>query len=191
MKKKRAIVAAIAVAGIAVIGGTFAFYADQASFSGIFNLGSPQVEFTETFESPNYWKSCDVTPKTLIITNKTDYPVKARFKMEQYWKASGSTSTDHTTELPLQYQNADVAIIGFQNDDDWEFDGEWYTYKTTLQKGESTNSLLKDVTFNCTQNFAGSIVYSDDGSTGYTAAGDYTNAKFHLFITAQTNQVTE
>jgi alternate signal-mediated exported protein len=185
--KKKHLVAGVALAGLlAAVGGTVAYFKQTASFDNQFKLANGTVEYTENFESPTNWKSCDETPKTLVITNKTDEPVAARFKMTEYWKASGSTSTDTTSELSLIYQGQRVAIINLQNENDWERDGDWYVYKYTLQKNQSTSSLLKSVTFNCAVNFAGDMSYSADGKTSTTDTTDYQNAKYHLDITAQT-----
>ena len=106
--------------------------------------------------------------------------------MTEYWKAAGSTSAGQTSDLSLTYQNQNVAIINFQNENDWEKVGDWYVYKGTLNENESTSSLLKSVTFNCDVNFAGDITYSADGKSGSTNTTDYQNAKYHLDITAQT-----
>ena len=185
-KKKNLIIAGVALASVAAIGGTIAFYSDQVVFNNDFKLGAGTTEFVETFESPTNWKSCDETPKTLVITNKSDVPVAARFKMVQYWKEDGSTSAGQTSDLSLTYQNQNVAIINFQNQSDWEQDGDWWVYKGTLQKNQSTSSLLKSVTFNCSINFAGAVTYSTDGKVGTTGTNVYQNARYHLDITAQT-----
>lgn len=189
MKKKNTF-AAIGVLSVAAIatGGTIAFLHDSVPFENSFQLGAGETEYVEAFESPNNWKSCDTTPKELVITNKSDIPVRARFKIEDYWKKAGSTSTDHTNEISPVYQGQNVAIINFQNQDDWEQKGEWYVYKNVLQKNQSTSSLLASVTFNCDINFAGEMVYSSDGKSSTTSTNDYQNAKYHLFVTAQTLQ---
>lgn len=186
MKKKRIIVIAALAALVALVGGTVAYYSDSKQFGNLFKLAADNIEYVETFESPNNWKSCDETPKTLVITNKSATPVAARFKMTEYWKAAGSTSTGQTSDLSLTYQNQNVAIINFQNENDWELVNGWYVYKHTLNENESTSSLLKSVTFNCSVNFAGDVAYSADGKSGTTNMTDYQNAKYHLDITAQT-----
>jgi alternate signal-mediated exported protein len=186
MKKKR-IIAVAALAGIVtLVGGTVAYFSSSSSFDNQFNLASGNVEYVETFESPSNWKSCDETPKTLVITNKSDQPVYARFKMTEYWKARNSTSTGQTSDLSFYYDGARVAIINLQNENDWEKQGDWYVYKQALQKNESTSSLLKSVTFNCEPNFAKGVDYTEDGKSGTTSANEYEAAKYHLDLTAQT-----
>ena len=114
MKKKRIIVIAALAALVALVGGTVAYYSDSKQFGNLFKLAADNIEYVETFESPNNWKSCDETPKTLVITNKSATPVAARFKMTEYWKVAGSTSTGQTSDLSLTYQNQNVAIINFE-----------------------------------------------------------------------------
>lgn len=187
--KKRTLIAVLALLGVsAAIGTTVAFLSDSVNFNNDFRLAEGETEFVETFKSPDNWKSCDTTPKELVITNKSDVPVVARFKMEEYWKRNGSTSTDHTNEISPTYQGHKVAVINFQNQNDWEQKGEWYVYKNVLQKNESTSSLLASVTFNCDINMAGAMSYSQDGKSATTGVNDYANAHFHLNIAAQTIQ---
>ncbi|MCQ2570820.1 MAG: BsaA family SipW-dependent biofilm matrix protein [Candidatus Saccharibacteria bacterium] len=186
MKKKRVLAFIALTALVATVGGTVAYYSNVFEFDNNFKLGSAVTEYVETFESPDNWKSCDTTPKTLVITNKSNTPVAARFKIEEYWKKAGSTSTGHDSDLSSTYMDEKVAIINFQNEGDWEKKGDWYYFKRTLDEGESTTSLLESVSFNCNVNFAGDVVYSEDGKTGYSTTNDYQNAKYHLYITAQT-----
>lgn len=187
--KKRTLIAVLALLGVsAAIGTTVAFLSDSVNFNNDFHLAEGETEFVETFKSPDNWKSCDTTQKELVITNKSDVPVVARFKMEEYWKRNGSTSTDHTNEISPTYQGHKVAVINFQNQNDWEQKGEWYVYKNVLQKNQSTSSLLASVTFNCDVNMAGAMSYSQDGKSATTGVNDYANAHFHLNITAQTIQ---
>jgi alternate signal-mediated exported protein len=190
MKNKKPIIAGVAAIGVLLIGCTAAYFTDEWSKDNHFQLGDSDTEFIETFDSPTNWKSCDVTPKELVIKNKSGAPVTARFKMEEYWKVNGSTSEGKISDLSLDYQGERVAIINFKNEDKWELRDGWYTYKTVLQPGDSTDSLLESVTFNCNQNFSGATTYSDDHKTGTTQTTDYQNARYHLFITAQTNQAT-
>ena len=191
MTKKRLIIASAALIGVGLIGGTIAYLQDSNFFDNKFVASEAATEFTEVFDSPQNWKSCDVTPKEFTITNKSDTPVTAKFKMEEYWKRKDSTSTDHRSELDMNYNGEPVAIIHFKNQSDWTLDADgWYTYKDTLGKNESTSSMLESVEFNCNQNFVGGVNYSTDGLTGETIGTDYEEATYHLFITGHTEQVT-
>ena len=186
MKKKRILVVVALAVLIALVGGTVAYYSDSVFFGNTFTTTSDEIEYTETFESPQNWKSCDTTPKTLVITNKSDTPVAARFKMAEYWKVNDSTSAGETSDLSLSYKNQRVAIINFQNENDWEQKGDWWVFKGTLNKNESTSSLLASVTYNCNVNFVDGVTYSADGKSGTTNVNPYDNAIYHLDITAQT-----
>lgn len=189
MTKKRLIIATAALISIGLIGGTIAYLQDSNFFDNKFKLADASTEFTEVFDSPQNWKSCDVTPKEFIITNKSDTPVTAKFKMEEYWKRKNSTSTDHTSELDLSYNGERVAIIHLKNESDWTLGGDgWYTYKDTLGKNESTSSMIESVEFNCNQNFVSGVSYSADGLSGETVGSNYEEATYHLFITGHTEQ---
>jgi len=184
--KKRILALIALLAGVAAIGWTIAYSRDQTIFNNDFKLAKGEVTYTETFKSPDNWKSCDEEPKELVITNNSDVPVNARFKMKGYWKKNGSTSTNQNNEISPVINGQEVAIVNFQNENDWEQKGEWYEYKNVLQKGESTSSLLKSVTLSCDLNLSGEVSYSQDGKTSISGDSVYSNAKYNLDLTAQT-----
>lgn len=192
--KKRILALIALLAGVAAIGWTIAYSRDQTIFNNDFELAKGEVTYTETFKSPDNWKSCDEVSKELVITNNSDVPVNARFKMKGYWKKNGSTSTNQNNEISPVINGQEVAIVNFQNENDWEQKGEWYEYKNVLQKGESTSSLLKSVTLSCDLNLSGEVSYSQDGKTSISGESIYNNARYKLDLTAQTiasNQKTD
>ena len=193
VKNKRALViAGVSVVALGVV-GTIAFNRDSMFFANLFRLPSDVVEFSEAFDSPNDWQPCQEIPKTAIATNKNASPRYVRMKINEYWRAKNTQTptTDHeTTDLDLTWTDNGVekhyAVINTQNDDKWELGSDgWYYYKTTLAQDESTDSLLKSVTFNCEVNTVGEIRYSVDGTVGETIPSDYAEANYHLFITFQ------
>lgn len=184
--KKRILALIALLAGTTAISWTIAYSRDQTIFNNDFELAKGEVTYTETFKSPDNWKSCDEEPKELVITNNSDVPVNARFKMKGYWKKNGSTSTNQNNEISPVINGQEVAIVNFQNENDWEQKGEWYEYKNVLQKGESTSSLLKSVTLNCDLNLSGEVSYSQDGKTSISGESIYGNARYKLDLTAQT-----
>ncbi|MBR3378393.1 BsaA family SipW-dependent biofilm matrix protein [Candidatus Saccharibacteria bacterium] len=193
LKKKRT----LAIAGVSVlclvIVGTIAFNQDSIFFNNLFKLADDNVEFVETFDSPDDWQPCQEIDKTAIATNKNATPRYVRMKINEYWRTKDTTtpSTDHeTTDLPLTWNDSGTdkhyAVINTQNDDKWELKNDgWYYYKTTLAQNESTLSLLKSVTFNCEVNTVGEIRYSVDGKTGESVPTEYADATYHLYITFQ------
>ena len=187
----------LAIAGVSVlmltVVGTIAYNQDSMFFANLFRLPSDNVEFSETFDSPEDWQPCQETPKTAIATNRSDTPRYVRMKINEYWRTKNTTTSasDHeTTDLPLAWTDSGVekryAIINTQNDDKWELGSDgWYYYETALSKDESTLSLLKSVTFNCEVNTVGDVRYSADGLIGETIPTDYSEATYHLYITFQ------
>jgi alternate signal-mediated exported protein len=187
----------LAIAGVSVVAlgvvGTIAYNQDWMNFANIFRPASDVVEFSETFDSPDDWQPCQEIPKTAIATNKNASPRYVRMKINEYWRTKNSQTptTDHeTTDLALTWMDNGVekhyAVINTQNDDKWELGSDgWYYYKTTLAQDESTDSLLKSVTFNCEVNTVGEIRYALDGSTFEGVSSDYADANYHLYITFQ------
>ena len=193
LKKKRT----LAIAGVSVlclvVVGTIAFNQDSIFFNNLFKLADDNVEFVETFDSPDDWQPCQEIDKTAVARNKNTTPRYVRMKINEYWRTKNSQTpaSDHeTSDLPLTWDDSgttkNYAIINTQNDDKWELkrDG-WYYYKTTLAQNESTLSLLKSVTFNCEVNTAGEIRYSADGKAGESVPTEYSEATYHLYITFQ------
>jgi hypothetical protein len=114
-------------------------------------------------------------------------------KINEYWrtKDTQTPTTDHeTSDLPLTWDDNGTtkhyAVINTQNDDKWELKNDgWYYYKTTISQNESTDSLLKSVTFNCEVNTVGEIRYTAGGTVGEDVPSDYAEANYHLYITFQ------
>ncbi|MBR3322873.1 BsaA family SipW-dependent biofilm matrix protein [Candidatus Saccharibacteria bacterium] len=192
LKKRTLAIAGVSVLCLVVV-GTIAFNQDSIFFNNLFKLADDNVEFVETFDSPDDWQPCQETPKTAIARNKNSTPRYVRMKINEYWreKNSQTPASDHeTSDLPLTWDDSgttkNYAVINTQNDDKWELkrDG-WYYYKTALSQDEETLSLLKSVTFNCEVNTAGEIRYSADGKAGESVPTEYADATYHLYITFQ------
>lgn len=189
IRQKKALFA-LAIVAVVAIGGTIAYHTSRGAFNNLFNLGYWQNETIETFDSPTDWKTCDVTPKTVVAKNTGNVPVAVRLKYEEYWKATGSTSTDHQTELPLLDGDSDpIAVVNLQNQADWEDGGDgYYYYKYSLAPGQESNSMFESVTLNCKNDFGGvndncTIVGNTKSCTKNN--NQYEDATFHLYITVQ------
>ncbi len=173
--KKRTIIAVSALGVIGLIGLTFAVSQDHTFFSNNFKLAGYQTLFTETFDAPQNWKTCETVDKTITATNDTDSssPVSIRIKLEEQWLAA-----DGTTELPLvsAASGLTMAQINFTPNSGWTQNGNYYYYDTDLAKGATTSSLITGVTLNCNANLS----VTEPGSDGAYADGTY-----HLKITTQ------
>ena len=181
LNKKPIIAIVIGLVVVATVGATIAYRGDIARFFNQATLGESGATFTEEFVSPDNWKPCDTQPKTVIATNTTNKPIQVRVSYEEFWKAQDDTN------LPLKQNDLSVAIINFDNQEDWTLNGAWYYYKEPLQPGESTSSFIQSVTFNCAYNMGSDeLNVCDDEGNCTTPANAYGNAKYHLKVTIQT-----
>ncbi len=192
IKNKKAIIAIAAAVIVVGVGGTIAYLSTTATFGNNFQTQKYVTEFVEAFDSPDNWKPCDETPKTVTVNNKnTVGNVVARMKLEEYWKLANSQSAGHNTDLPLIKDGVQVAVINFADNwqNDWELhqDG-WYYYKREIAPNSSASSLLKSVSFNCNYSPVSGVQYSDDHLSGETIVDEYGGAHYHLYVTIQTAQ---
>lgn len=173
--KRRLLVFAIPVIALIGIGGTIAYNRNRSTFTNNFKLAGYQTLFTETFDAPQDWKTCETIDKTITVTNDADSsgPIAVRIKLEEQWLAA-----DSTTELPLvsAASGLTMAQINFTANSGWTKQGSYYYYDTDLAKGATTSSLITGVTLNCDANLS----VTEPGSDGVYADGTY-----HLKITAQ------
>jgi hypothetical protein len=182
LKKKRALVAILALIVVGLVAGTIAYNYDRSIFTNIFGVQDFKTEFIETFDSPDNWQPCDEIPKTVIAKNDSGVRVNVRLSYEEFWKAKNGGS------LPLTRNGVKLAIINFQNEDDWELRSDgWYYFKAGLAPGESTNSLFKSVKLDCSANFGGENICTETetGKTCQKEADEYADAEYHLKITVQ------
>ena len=184
-KKKIILFAALALS-LGAIGFSFAFGQDIANYLNSFKVAEYKVVATETFTSPSDWSPCGEIPKEFVIKNEGATPVAVRIRYSEYWRNAADTDN-----LPLEKDNVRLAIINFQNEDDWELNADgYYYYKTTLAAGASTSSLFKSVKLNCEANLGKDNVCSrtDTGSVCVKPNDEYEGAVYHLVITGETIQ---
>jgi len=176
---------------LTLIGTTFAFYADRASYNNSLQLAADTATFVDTFDAPEDWTPCTETPKTATATNTNEEERWVRMKIDEYWRTADSQTSadDHTTsDLPLSWTDNSgthrYTIINTQNTEAWaRGDDGWFYYRTALAKDETTLSYLESVTFNCEVNLAGEVRYSVDGKTAESIPSDYANAQYHVYVT--------
>lgn len=170
-----------------LISGTFAVSQDSAVLRNLFHLGYYKTVNFEEFVSPDNWKTCDVTPKTVNVRNESNMKVAVRISYEEFWKAA-----DGETDLPLEKDGVTLAEIIFQNEDDWELRGGYYYYKADLESDQTTSSLFEAVKLSCDANLV-----SDEQTCTQTATGTvctdpderYNGAHYHLKVKIETIQV--
>jgi len=185
-RKNGPIIAGMLMVLVGIIGATIAYYASSDQFTNVFSTKPYVMEVREVFESPDDWTPGTTTSKTVIATNKGDIPAAVRVKLTESWVDSTNNP------LPLKdASNVTAAIINFNNTN-WEKDGDYYYYKTSLAKNASTTSLIQSVTFNpAVQISTSHNCVTDDTThttTCTTATSGYGGGKYTLQIDVETVQ---
>ncbi|MBR3378434.1 BsaA family SipW-dependent biofilm matrix protein [Candidatus Saccharibacteria bacterium] len=169
LKNKRPIVFVCVLGAISfVIGGALAVSRDRANISNEFELADFRTVFTETFDSPENWLTCETVDKEITVKNESSLSSAVRVKLEEEWISSDGI------RLPLvsNVSGNQMAVINFTENSHWTQDGLYYYYNDNLDENEETvDSLISGVTLNCDANL--------DEDT------EYANATYHLTITAQ------
>ncbi len=178
--------AIIAVGILGIIGSTIAFNSDFTIFSNLFHTKDHVATNIEDFTPPTDWITCEEVPKTLVTRNDSNHDIYVRLAYDEFWKASNGT-----TNLPLVKDGIRLANISFQNQNDWELKADgWYYFKQALAPGESTTSLFRAVTLDCSASLGGDNVCTETptGIVCEKPADPYENSQYHLKITVQTTE---
>ena len=185
--KKVLPIIAVALAAVGVIGIVFAYSNDSSTMPNLFAVADYTVAYTEDFTAPQNWQPCEETPKTFVVKNEGNAPMNVRIRYEEHWRNKVDTQ-----DLQPVKDGVTLAIINFQNEDDWilKSDGYYY-YKEPLEAGESTSSMFKSVTLNCDANFDKDNICTKtaNGTVCEKPADEYEGATYHLRIIAETKQV--
>ena len=184
IKRKGALFAVLFTSIFALIGLTIAFNSDLKIFGNLFKAGAYEAEYREEFTSPTDWTPCTETPKLVTVKNNSPVNVKVRLKYDEFWRNKADTQ-----DLPLIKDGTTLAVINFQNEDDWEQHGEWYYYKEDLAPEAVTSSLFKSVTLDCNANLAVEKVCHETPNGAVCEEPDDDDAydKYHLAVTVQTS----
>ena len=199
-EKKNLIIILILLVG--VVGITLAYFSNSTSIDNLFSTKKYGSTITEEFISPDGWLPGDETSKSIVATNTGEVDQAVRISYTEKWLDSNNnelngwihedgTKSSHTTEEELSSDER-VAIINFDNNDDWTYKDGYYYYNYRLQPNESTSSLIKSVTFNpktklddtCTS----SISNGKKTVTCNSSGSDYDNAIYTLTFTIETVQ---
>ena len=188
MKNYKPIAFSLLIIGVlCVIGYTIAYFTTSDSFDNKFYASDYVVEVEETFESPDHWEPGDTTPKEVIATNRSEFPVAVRVKLTPSWEdANGDPLPIFDTDDNL------AAIVNFTDNytSKWNYIDGYYYYLNPLEKDESTTSLLDSVTFNKKVN-SGSTTncQTTNGVLKCTSTlNDYAGGKYKLKVDIETCQ---
>lgn len=141
MKNKKALIALALVALIGVVGGTFAYFTSNTTFTNKFTTGTYSTSVTEEFVSPDNWTPGTKTTKKVNVNNTGSVSIVARAKYTEKWTAADGTTLDGVRDG----QRVAQFTIGSK----WvkATDGYYY-YKDTLNTNETSSDFISSVTFN-------------------------------------------
>ena len=164
------------------IGVTIAYLQSTDTFENIFNAGTYSVITHEEFTSPDNWAPGDTTPKTITTTNEGTIPVRVRVKLTETWTSSNDGN------LPLESYGIKLAVINFDNTEDWVKDGDYYYYVGELNPNETTSSLIQSVTFNPIYQGDVTCTTVNNVKTCESSSDGYSGGTYTLNITTETVQ---
>ncbi|MBR1937056.1 MAG: BsaA family SipW-dependent biofilm matrix protein [Bacilli bacterium] len=185
LKNKKSLIFIVLVFVVFLVLGSFAYLLSTDTFENIFSAGIYKTVTREVFQSPTNWTPGDETPKTITTKNEGTIPVRVRVKLDESW-----TSRNNET-LSLEYNNEKVAIINLDNQNDWLYKDEYYYYTKELAPGESTESLLKSVTFNPNVEADVICTFENGVNTCESTGNGYDGATYRLNITTETVQANK
>ena len=185
MKKKKTLIAIVALLLVVVVGATFAYFQSNSTFVNIFNTGTYRIVTTEVFESPSNWVPGQEIPKTITSTNEGTIPAAVRVSYTEQWL--DSNDQDITNSI-----TSGTAIINLDNTSSWIQEGNHYYYKYILEPQQTTKSFIKSVTLNPqigSGNGEMQCTTSQDGLTqDCVATNSALGATYKLTITKETVQ---
>jgi predicted ribosomally synthesized peptide with SipW-like signal peptide len=146
MKKKKSLVAIVAVLLVVVVGATFAYFTSSATFNNQFNLGNYSITTQEVFTSPDNWAPGDTTPKILTATNNGSIDAAVRVSYTEEWTDDNGDPVD-SSNIPN-----DAVTINFTTPSDWTESNGYYYYNYILKAGNTTSSLIESVSLNSNLN---------------------------------------
>jgi len=182
MRKKKLLIAIVALILIAFVGTTFAYFQSSTSFINEFNTNKYKVITKEVFSSPDNWIPGEEIPKTLVAKNKGTMDSAVRVSYVEKWE--DSEGNDITNEM-----NKGDVIINFDNQSDWEKVGNYYYYRYILEPEEQTTSFIKSVTLNPNLGDETICTTSQDGTTtSCKSATPSIGGKYFLTVTIENVQ---
>ena len=185
-RNRKPIVFVCLLLAVVGIGFTIAYNSDSSVISNGFGVAGYKTSVSESFVSPLNWSPCDEAQKLVTAKNESSVDVSVRLKYNEYWLAS-----DDITRLPLEKDGVRLALIVFQNEDDWELkDDGYYYYKSALAPGATTSSLFEKVVFNCEANMSGEQTCTEtaSGIVCEKTVDGYEGAHYHLNVRVETAQ---
>lgn len=125
MKNKKAVLGLAALAAVAVIGGTWAYWNQDLSAVNEFETGQYDTEITETFTppTPGEWVPGVEVEKKVTVTNKGNVKLAALATINQVWVRTENVidTSDDNKENPIPPKAGDYFDLMFENDGKLEY----------------------------------------------------------------------
>lgn len=174
MKNKK-VYGLVGVAALAAIGGTFAYYSAEQTFTNPFNTTNYGSQATEKFNpaDSDEWKPGAEVDKDIYATNTGDGDVWVRIKFDEIWKTAGG-DVAHASSVNGVYNNL-FDITTFDADEVPEALDHQYDAKDGKVTNDAGDQDMGTVVFknyaNTTQDFteAKKWFLADDGYYYYTS----------------------
>ena len=124
----------LSLAALLVVGGTMAWFTDDAEVKNNFTAGTVIVGIEEEFEGDENWAPGDVTDKDVNIKYTGSKDAYVRVSITPVW----------ADQLPID--NVDL-IFAADFDNYWVKSGDWYYYKGIVEKDQVLDHFLEQVRF--------------------------------------------
>lgn len=170
-KKTKHIIIILALALLAVIGMTIAYYTSRNDFKNEFSVAKPGVAVVEEFNPADDWVPGEEKTKEAWFTNSGEIDMLLRFHVDVAWEAdtAPANAKEAAEVVTLNRDSAfENNFVSFT-----ENDKVYYYYKKVLKPGEATTNVLDSVTF------------SSDLSNDHHGV-NYENAQVNIIITGET-----
>lgn len=170
-KRTKSILIILALALVAIVGATIAYYTSKNDFKNEFHVSEPGVAVVEKFNPSDQWVPGEEKTKEVWFTNSGEVDMLLRFHVEVDWEEdSKPASASEASQIVTLNRNTafEKNFCSFK-----ENDKDYYYYKKVLKPGEVTSNVLDSVTF--------SSALSNDGH-----GVNYANSQVNITIIGET-----
>lgn len=127
------------LAALLVVGGTMAWFTDNAKVTNLFTAGTVEIEVNEhDFENITDWNPGDTTDKDVSVKSNGSKQTYVRVMLTPVWY-DGENEADG-----VDADNVEL-ILDADWGDNWVKSEGWYYYKKILEKDDETELLLDAV----------------------------------------------
>ena len=174
-KTKFRVLLLVGLAFALVIGSTVTYFANSNSLPNPFQTNKAEVVVMEQFDPSDKWVPGEQKKKEVWFENDGEQDMLLRFQPQISWKdlkGGGLPAQIPDDAVTLDYSQVMPGGTNVQ----WVLIDGWYYYNKVFHAGESTEQVLKSVTFSKT--------LTNDGHDGT----DYSNVQCDVAIKGETVQ---